>query len=259
MLHKPINLSQTLNLDPETNIAYEETFRKYLDFIGDNPLVLGERIKFSNKPINKGDLCFSGLGGRGIIKKFDRDEWRPGVWQKVDLSSGEITENYLIWVLQQKPILDYLELFSQGSFISLIPKRKVIELKIPKPKRGAVYEINKTKYRDEYDILLSELSKCDKNDMFLSGSILIGSIAEGLAEGILLDKEIKNVEGKPLGVKIMELEKTDVSGAYIEALKEINRLRKKIHINRLRESKILKEDFLRAKDKLAYLIKEFGI
>lgn len=95
--------------------------------------------------------------------------------------------------------------------------------------------------------------------MFLSGSILIGSIAEGLAEGILLIEEIKNIEDKTLGGKITELKKTSVSNVYIEALEEINGLRKKIHINRLREAKILKEDFLRAKDRLAYLIKEFGI
>jgi len=269
MLKKIINFKEfkefDFRLDAEFIISFDKIYQKYIDFIGEQTIKLSECISFKNEnSIKSGDLyCCSFLTRDSIFGKFNQESIKKGIVRKVELISNVVTENYLIWLFRQEPLLDYINLFSKGFVLPYISPSDLLKLDIPLPKAGQKYSISSyDKYNKEFSLLFEELNKCEKHSLYLSAIVLMGSVAEGILNGILKLEEInttkegRKIEEATLGKKIEYLKQND---NIIESFKIINEKRNCIHINKLNKNPNLEQSFIATKEAFTLIIKELGI
>ena len=169
--------SKDFNLDPDFNVDFKQIQENYHNFLtGYKTIRLGDFLSIKTcEKASKGDLIIE----TKYFKQFriyitDKDLVKTV--SKIEINNKSVTKSYLIWCLNQKPIADYINLFSKGTVISYIPITTILKIKIPLQKKHTLMKSAFFNSKGQFkqvveDYLITEFHKCKNNNLILASVV----------------------------------------------------------------------------------------
>ena len=243
----------------------------YKNFLaGSETVKINGLIKVTSTPtIKKGELYYKGIyAGYFGVRIAEKNRTIKSKFYRIDILNKQISKNYLIWYLNQKPIQNYLSLFVKGNIIPFLPRKDFLELKIKLPTKKHYPKIPETSikitsdYRKVLERFYQEYENNKKYNNLFSCGVLAGAICETILLEYLIEAGVKEklLERKMFGQLIEIAEIKDLDDFPLEDFKKIKKIRNNIHPNVVKGNFLtIDKDIINNLKSFDKIIAHFGI